>query len=149
MGLFRPFVPSDTMTLPLFLRVLLLSCAASLISYVLFPMPALVLAKLLALSLALTMLVPIAYPHIRGVRRGDAVDVVNDVQHQIIPLRIPFLNFGGTHISLDDGRIGSRIRISMPDGTWREAVVLSYSGFLSPARVQLVQQTANISISVL
>ncbi|MDO8340217.1 MAG: hypothetical protein Q7T16_06185 [Candidatus Burarchaeum sp.] len=148
MGLFRPFVPSDNMTLPLFLRVFLLSCAASLMAYVLFPMPLLDLSKLLALSLALTMLVPLAYPHIRGVRRGDSVDVVNEPQRAMLPLQIPFLHFGGTHLSLDDGRIGSRIRISMPDGTWREAVIVSYSGFLSPARVQLLQ-TAEFSMSIL
>jgi len=136
------------MTLPLFLRVLLLSCAVSLIAYVVFPMPALVLAKLLALSLAMSMLVPITYPHIRGVRRGDMVAVVNEQQRQMLPLPIPFLQFGGTHISLDDGRVGSRIRISMPDGTWREATVLSYSSLLAPARVRLMQ-TADLSLSIL
>lgn len=135
------------MTLPLFLRVFLLSSALSLVSYVLFPMPLPMLAKLLALSFAMSMLVPITYPHIRGVRRGDMVAVVNEAQRQILPLPIPFLNFG-THISLDDGRVGSRIRVSMPDGTWREAVVISYSSFLAPARVRLLQ-TADLSLSVL
>ncbi|VVC04148.1 Uncharacterised protein [Candidatus Burarchaeum australiense] len=134
------------MQLPLFLRVLLLSTALSLLVYTLAPGMTLgTLARLLALSAAMSMLVPLTYPHIRGVRKGDTVMVVNSPQKSIIP-PIPFLNFGG-NVSLDDGRLGSHIRVSMPDGTWREAVVLAYAGMVTPARVRLLE--ADVSISIL
>ena len=132
------------MGLPLFLRVFLLSAALSLVSFVLLPMPLATLAKLLALSLAMTLLVPLAYPHIRGVKKGDVVLVVNAPHQQMLP--IPFLHLGAGNVSLDDGRMGSRIRVSMPDGTWREALVLSYASLLTPARVRLLESDLTLSI---
>lgn len=131
------------MALPLTLRVFLLSTAASLISYFIFPMPLLSLAKLLALSVGMTMLLPVIYPHLRGVRKGDAVLAINPPQRQgmlgAIPMPLPFMQLGGNFTALDSGRMGSRIRVSMADGTWREAEILSYSGFLQPARVRLLE----------
>ena len=133
------------MALPLFLRVFLLSSALSLLSFALLPAVELAtLAKLLALSLAMTMLIPVTYPHMRGVRRGDMVQAVNAPQRSF--LSIPFFQMPGQYVSLDSGRIGSRIKISMPDGNWREAVVLSYSGFLTPARVRLLETEASVRV---
>jgi hypothetical protein len=135
------------MGLPLFLRVFLLAVAASLVSYVLLPMALVELAKLLALSLAITLLVPIVYPHIRGVRRGDMVAAVNPPQRGMMPpLQLPFLNFGGTYVALDNGRVGKRVHVSMPDGTPREAEVLAYAGFLQPARVRLLESEYSFNL---
>jgi len=135
------------MGLPLFLRVLLLAVAASLVSYALLPMGVLELAKLLALSVAITLLVPIVYPHIRGVRKGDMVMAINPPQRGMMPpLQLPFLNFGGNYIALDSGRIGSRLRVAMNDGTWREAEVLAYAGFLQPARVRLLESEYSFNL---
>ena len=133
------------MALPLFLRVFLLSSALSLLSYVLLPAVELgTLAKLLALSIAMTMLIPVAYPHLRGVRKGDMVQAINAPHRSFLP--IPFFQMPGQYISLDSGRIGSRIRVMMPDGGWRDALVVSYSGFLSPARVRLLETEASIRL---
>jgi hypothetical protein len=138
------------MALPLTLRVLLLSTAASLLAYFAFPIALITLAKLLALSLAMTLLLPVVYPHLRGVRRGDMVMAINPPQRAgMLQIPIPFLQFGGgTFMALDSGRIGSRVRVSMPDSTWRDAEIVSYSGFLQPARVRLLESQYT-SINVL
>jgi len=135
------------MSLPLFLRVFLLAVAASLVSYALLPLALVDLAKLLALSMAITLLVPLVYPHIRGVRKGDMVSAVNPPQRGLMPqLQIPFLQFGGSYVALDSGRIGTRLRVAMPDGTWREAEVLSYGGFLQPPRVRLLESEYSFNL---
>ncbi|RLG20393.1 hypothetical protein DRN67_00090 [Candidatus Micrarchaeota archaeon] len=105
------------------------------------------LVKLLALSLGITLIIPVLYPHLRGVRKGDVVQAVNAPMRSFLP--IPFLSafsMGGQFISLDNGRIGSRIKVAMPDGSWREALVLSYSGLFNPARVRLLEAEHTIKI---
>jgi len=136
------------MGLPLFLRVFLLSSSLSLLAFALLPdVDMWLLVKLLALSLGITLIIPVLYPHLRGVRKGDVVQAVNAPMRSFLP--IPFLSafsMGGQFISLDNGRIGSRIKVAMPDGSWREALVLSYSGLFNPARVRLLEAEHTIKI---
>ena len=97
--------------------------------------------KLIAFDLAASAIFAFAWPHIRGVRKGDALATDLSMGN----LRMPGINvmvgtFGiGNATASANGRVGQRIRIRLADGRRGEARIVEYAGTFSPARVQILE----------
>lgn len=94
--------------------------------------------KLIALSLGIAILAGILQPSIRGVKRGDKVfAIVQRHGHQngqtfFFPDTVPAT-------ALEDGKVGGRIRVSLPNGAGGEGVIVGYGGALTPPTIKLVE----------
>ena len=96
--------------------------------------PGLELWKLLAGAAGLSLLVPLAYPYIRKVKKGDGLLVIKGNVE-------PFLLFNASScVALEGGKKGDTIGITLPDGTLAQAVIISYEGLITPAKVRVVQE---------
>ena len=97
--------------------------------------------KLVAFDLAMALVFAFAWPHVRGVRKGDALATDLGMGN----LRMPGINvmvgtFGiGNAQAAANGRIGQKIRIRLADGRRGEAKIVEYAGTFSPARVQILE----------
>lgn len=97
--------------------------------------------KLVAFDLGAAIVFAFSWPHVRGVRKGDALATDLSMGN----LRMPGLNvmvgtFGiGNALAASNGRMGEKIRIRLSDGRRGEARVLEYAGTFSPARVQVLE----------
>ncbi|MEW6329295.1 MAG: hypothetical protein AB1468_04210 [Candidatus Micrarchaeota archaeon] len=129
------------MRIGLFFKTLILSVSAALIIYALTPHSLTFLLKLLALALGISLLTPLAYPYMRGVRKGDVVLLANYEATGFANL----LQMN-TAVAITNGRKGARIRVSLPNGDEAEGEIISYAGFITPARVRLVEREFNVSI---
>jgi hypothetical protein len=106
--------------------------AVSLIAFALDPgMGLLTLAKFLAASFGVSLLYVLAYPHLRGVKKGDSVQIMKGALPQF---------FGFTGIVLDDGRIGDEVRVRLSRGREAVGILESYRGLFSHARVKLMYE---------
>jgi hypothetical protein len=116
----------------LLLRIFFGLAAAALIAWAV--VPGLEVLKLLAVALGLTLIFPLAYPALRGVRKGDGLLAIKgDVE--------PFLLFSASScVSLENGKRGDTVAITLPDGTLAQAVIVSYEGLITPAKVRVVQE---------
>lgn len=97
------------------------------------------LVKLLAVAFGLSLLSPFLYPHIRGIRKGDAVKLIFEEQS-------PFQIFYGnrTGVALENGRIGGRIRVEFNDGREEDGVIVAYAGIFSPAKVRALEKEIRV-----
>ncbi len=129
------------MRIGLFFKTLIVSVSAALILYALTPYSLTFLLKLLALALGISLLTPFAYPHVRGVRKGDVVLVANYEASGFANL----LQMN-TAVAMSSGRTGGRIRISLPNGNVAEGEIISYAGFIMPARVRLTEREIEVSV---
>ncbi|MFA5247372.1 MAG: hypothetical protein WC408_05785 [Candidatus Micrarchaeia archaeon] len=97
--------------------------------------------KLVAFDLGAAIAFAFAWPHIRGIRKGDALSTDLGMGN----LRMPGINvmvgtFGiGNAFAAANGRVGQKIRIHLADGRRGEAKILEYAGTFSPARVQILE----------
>lgn len=123
-----------------FFKALALFTAAALIIYAVTPTGPDFLLKLLAFDVGLAILSPFAYPQIRGVRRGDAVDVV------FLGKELPFGMFRPQTeaVASSNARIGGRIRVRFRDGSEEECIVVSYAGMFSPAKVKILEKEIKV-----
>ncbi|MCK4319228.1 hypothetical protein KAW38_01510 [Candidatus Micrarchaeota archaeon] len=89
------------------------------------------LLKFIALSIGLSMLATILYPHIKGIRKGDKVVLTSP--------NVPFI-FGRDGRAKTNARLNQEIRVEFFDG--REALgnVESYEGWFSPPKVKLLYE---------
>jgi hypothetical protein len=128
--------------LSLFIKSLLLTTALSLLAYAILPGAGIdLLLKLLAASLGISLLSPLLYPHIRGVRKGDAVLVF--AEGEAVPL-VGFAVKNG--VALEDGRAGGIIRVGFPDGTEIACEIVGYPGLFTPARARVSQRAFEIKV---
>ena len=128
------------MSLSLFFKSVVFYTAAALMVYALSPYDGLdLLLKLLAFAAGASLLTPLVYPHLRGVRKGDEL-VVEFAGSSALPgfLRLFFQT--GSGIAMENGRIGGKIMVLMNDGSIRRCVVKGYAGFFKPAQVRLVEK---------
>jgi hypothetical protein len=97
--------------------------------------------QLVAFDIGASMVFAFAWPHIRGVRKGDALATDLSMGN----LRMPGINVMVGTLGLPNayasgnGRIGSKIRIHLADGRRGEGRILEYAGSFSPARVQVLE----------
>jgi hypothetical protein len=123
----------------IFFKALALFTAAAFIIYAVTPTGPDFLLKLIALDIGLAILMPFAYPSIRGVRNGDAVLV-------LISESSPFgmLPTRSNAVASSNGRIGSRIKVRFRDGSEEECVVVSYAGMFTPAKVKILEREIRV-----
>ena len=115
--------------------------ALSLIIYAVTPEASIsYLLKLFALNWGITILATIAWPYIRGVRKGDPL-LVRD---EDIPILFSFPNA----VALSNGRLNGYVEMKLVDGSVGIGKIIKYQGIINNAEVELLEQhTAQIEIS--
>ena len=126
------------MAIGIFIRALVIYIASALIIYAVSPYSFDFLLKLLALAFGAALLTPFVYPHLRGVRKGDAVSVESSGR-EAMPGFMRFFFQAGSGVAMENGRIGGKIMVMAGDGSVRQCAVVGYSGFFTPARVREVK----------
>jgi hypothetical protein len=116
----------------LYVKLFLGLIACSLLAWAIIP--GLEFLKVLAVALAVAVAFPLAYPRVRGVRKGD---VLIAIRANTSPLMI--LN-ATTCTALDNGKVGATIGVALGDGTLAQGTIVAYAGFITPARVRLVHE---------
>ena len=119
-----------------FIGTFLVSFALALVAFAVLPESDLMLLlKLLALALGITLLSPFWYPHVRGVRKGDIVTITSDAV--VGSLRGE---------ALENGRQGQEIRVLTEDGKEIQCKITKYAGTFSRAKVKANDETQVIEI---
>lgn len=91
------------------------------------------LLKLVALSVGVTILVALFYPSLRGIRKGDKVLISRG--------NFPsFFGFGRTGIAVEDGRIQKEIKLKLSNGREALGIVENYGGAFSIPKVRLLYE---------
>ncbi|MEM4254811.1 MAG: hypothetical protein QXR53_00580 [Candidatus Norongarragalinales archaeon] len=94
--------------------------------------------KLIAISWGVSLLAGFAQPALRGIRKGDRVFAF--VQRQIQQgSQSVFLNDMIPAVALQDGKVGSKIKVSLPNGAEGEGIILGYAGVFTPHTIKLVE----------
>jgi len=124
----------------MFSKAFALFTAVALITYALTPTGIDVLLKLLAFAVGSAILTPFVYPHLRGVRKGDAVRVV--LSEQKLPFNLFYRH--SEAVAISSGRIGGVIRIAFENGSEEDGVVVSYAGMLRPAEVKILRKEIRV-----
>lgn len=124
----------NIMHLSFFVKLFLSLFALSLILFFVLPEATLMLLlKLIALSIGVSILVALFYPTIRGVRKGDQVLVSRG--------NLPnFLGFGRKGIAVQDGKLQKEIRIRLSNGREAIGIVEDYGGTFSIPKVRLLYE---------
>lgn len=129
-------------------RSLLVLTAVALISYALHPYINSALGveqsifdsawQTLALAIGLSIVLSLAYPHVRGVQKGDTL--VGDVprSRNMGQAILAFVESAPV-IALEPGRQGQKIRVRLPNGKSAEGIVASYAGTFSPAYIKITE----------
>ncbi len=121
-----------------FIGTFLVSFAAALVVFAVWPGGDLMLLlKLLALALGITLLSPFWYPHARGIKKGDSVTIFSDV--------MPFGRLHGE--AIEDGRQGQEIKVLTEQGKEIKCKVTSYAGTLSRAKVKVKDEGQMIEVN--
>ena len=119
-----------------FIGTFLVSFALALVAFAVLPESDLMLLlKLLALALGITLLSPFWYPHVRGVRKGDMVTITSDAV--VGSLRGE---------ALESGRQGQEIRVLTEDGKEIKCKITNYAGTFSRAKVKANDEMQVIEI---
>lgn len=93
--------------------------------------------RLVALGVGVSIVWAFAYPHVRGIKKGDSLialfrrDAGGPVRSAV--LDVLFVT------ALEDGRVGERIKIVYGNGVHAEAQITSYGGTFSPGTVKITE----------
>lgn len=122
------------MYIPLFVKVFLTLIAISLIAFPFVPdATPILLLKLLALSIGLSILVALFYPGFRGLKKGDKVLISKG--------NLPnLLGFGRKGIAIQDGRLNEEVKLKLSNGREAVGIVEAYGGAFSMPRVRLLYE---------
>ena len=94
--------------------------------------------KLIALSAGVAVLAGFAQPTLRGIKRGDKVfaflqrNVRQGTQEFFVSDMVPAT-------ALEDGKIGSKIKVVLPNGAEGEGIITAYQGVFMPPTIKLVE----------
>ncbi|HIH20917.1 TPA: hypothetical protein HA244_06650 [Candidatus Micrarchaeota archaeon] len=94
--------------------------------------------KLIALSIGAAIIAGFAQPALRGVRKGDTIfafvqrNVRQGAQNLFMTDAVPAM-------ALEDGRVGSKIRVSLPNGASGEGIIMDYKGVFSIPTIKMVE----------
>jgi len=115
------------------LKLIVALFAVSLLAFAVVPGfgDLLTLLKLLAASFGVSLLFVLFYPRVRGVKKGDRVQVMKGAISHLLGL-------SGT--VQGDCRVGEEVKVKI--GKQREAIGIleSYEGLFTPARVKLMYE---------
>lgn len=98
------------------------------------------LAKLFALNWGIALAVFLAWPHVRGVRKGDLIFVSEESQVPII-FALP------NATAKSNGRLKGFINIEFADGTTGIGKVFKYQGLITHAEVHLFERNIPIKMT--
>ncbi len=122
------------MHIPFFVKLFFLLLAASFILFALVPeATTILLIKLIALSIGISILVALFYPKLRGIKKGDKVLVSKSNLPSI-------LGFGRTGVAIENGRLQKEIRIRFANGREAVGVVENYGGAFNIPKVRLLYE---------
>lgn len=125
----------------MFVRALVIYIASALIIYAVSPYSLDFLLKLLAFAFGAALLTPFVYPHLRGVRKGDAV-LVEVSGQEAMPGIVRLFFQASSGVAMENGRTGGKIMVMMKDGSVRQCAIASYAGFFRPALVRELRKGA-------
>lgn len=122
-----------------FLMVVIMTLIVSLLGYAMFG-ESFNLWRSIAIGLAVSLIFLLAYPEIRGVRKGDVV---------IVPIwreiETPFSSEGFMDntiaVALESGRRNQKIKVCLWDGSGGTAKIVDY-GFITPPEGRLIEAEA-------
>jgi len=120
-------------------KLLVVLTAVSIIVFFLTPEASLgYLLKLFLLNWAVILLTTVAWPHIRGVRKGDPLVVRGEPMIKMLGLVFSF----PSAVAMSNGRLNGYIEVKLIDGSIGIAKVVKYEGVFSNAEVELLEQHA-------
>ena len=122
-----------------FLIVIIMTMIVSLLGYAIFG-ESFNVWRSIAIGLAISLMFLLAYPEIRGVRKGDVV---------IVPIwreiETPFSSEGFMDntiaVAVESGRRNQKIKVRLWDGSGGTAKIVDY-GFITPPEGQLIEAEA-------
>ncbi|MBI4360471.1 hypothetical protein HY572_01720 [Candidatus Micrarchaeota archaeon] len=91
--------------------------------------------RLLALGIGLSIVWAFAYPHVRGIKKGDSMVALFRREGGVRAALLDVLFV----TALEDGRVGERIKIVYGNGVHAEGQITSYGGTFSPATVKITE----------
>jgi len=129
-------------------KILMVLSAFSLISFGLHPYVNSLLGleesifnsvwQLLAISIGLSILGGFAYPHFRGVRRGDALIAEVPRTRSMGNSLFAFIESAPV-TAIEEGRLGQKIRVRFVNGKSGEGVIAGYSSTFSPGMIRITE----------
>ncbi|MFH1222176.1 MAG: hypothetical protein V1492_03765 [Candidatus Micrarchaeota archaeon] len=120
------------MKLILFAKSMLVLGMLSLLAFIAMPMDLLTLAKLLAAAIVISVIFSIAYPELRGLKKGDTV--------MVLASDSPYSLLGRFGTAAQDGKKNSTVKIKLGDGNEVTGLVESYEGLITPPRVRVMYE---------
>jgi len=122
-------------------KVIMGLTAIALIVYAVTPNATLgYLAKLFALNWGIALVVFLAWPHVRGVKKGDLIFVSEESS---LPLLFALPNA----TSNDNGRLNGFIRVKFGDGTTGIGKIVKYRGLITHAEVKLFEKDVPMKVT--
>lgn len=119
-------------------QLLLGLCALCLIYFAAVPgVDFFTLAKMAAGSVGIVILFILLYPQLRGVKKGDKVQIVGFMPGPLGNNPVMSL-FGAFGVSMVDCKIGDDVKVRIGGGREAVGVLEAYEGLFSPARVKLM-----------
>lgn len=120
-----------------FLKTTGLCVAIALVFFAFYGNDLLFLAKALALAIGFSIAFTIGFPYVRGVRKGDKVQINGMAQN--MPNFISWFA-GRSGLALTNASLNKEIRIRLDDGKEAVGVVESYENLFSPTKVRLLYE---------
>ncbi len=88
--------------------------------------------KLVAIAVGGAVVTGFVYPLLRGVKKGDLLITLT---RRVIAGQ-EFMDYVAV-TALEDGRVGKKIRVQLPNGAIAEGVITAYASTLSPPTINL------------
>ncbi len=92
----------------------------------------------LALGIGLSILLSLAWPHLRGVRKGDRL-VAQLPRTQNTPGGVFAFVDNVVVVALENGYSGRKIKVRIGNGKTGEGIITAYAGTFSPATIQITE----------
>lgn len=117
-------------------KILVALLGLSLVVFALVPsLGFMELAKMFAGSFGVAILFVVGYPQVRGVRKGDTVQVLEGPLSGL---------FGITGTAADNCRVGGELRVRFARGREAVGVLKGYEGLFSPAKAELMYEKGEV-----
>ena len=116
----------------LFFKLALVFLCVCLVCYSVLNFSVIESVKIFAFGIFISIMTTVAYPEIRGIKKGDVVSVVTDSTALAL--------FGRSGIAANNSRKKQEIKILFSNGTEVIGIVESYSGIISPPKIRLLYE---------
>jgi len=99
--------------------------------------------KLIAIAIGASLLLGYAYPHVRGIKRGDQLVAFVHRQAGFASQPVGFVETVFV-TALEDGRVGAKIKVRLANGLGAEGVIQGYAGTLTPPMIQITESEVRV-----